>query len=116
MRPASFQAVPASQQTDPVAPKLENGQQAEVSAIQPLLEVFASIGQSLKRIADKLDPNEEKPVGSPYVANRLGTTATWIAEMARRGLIPKSCLVAGTGVGKPWKFHKAKIDEWIENR
>jgi hypothetical protein len=121
MRLADLKAVPTSQQPDQNAPKLENGQRAEfeASAIQLLLEAVASlpsIDRSLKRIADKLDPNDEKPVGTPYVAQRLGATTTWVAEMARRGLIPKSCIVTGTGVGKPWKFHRAKIDQWIEGR
>jgi hypothetical protein len=121
MRLADLKAVHTSQQTDQNAPKLENGQRAEfeASAIQLLLEAVVSlpsIDRSLKRIADKLDPNDDKPVGTPYVAQRLGTTTTWVAEMARTHVIPKSCLVAGTGVGKPWKFHKAKIDEWLESR
>lgn len=106
------------QQTDPIASKLEHGQSAgfEDSTINSLLEAVSSIDRSLKRIADKLDPNDDKPVGTPYVAKRLGQTTTWVAEMARSQIIPTSCVVAGTGTGKPWKFHRAKIDQWIESR
>jgi Helix-turn-helix domain len=87
------------------------------SAIHLLLGVFASIDTNLKRIADKLNPpDDDKPVGTPYVAKRLGQTTTWVAEMCRNGVIPKSCVLAGTGVGKPWKFHRQQIDNWIETR
>ena len=81
-----------------------------------LLGLLGKIESHLGRIADASAPAEQDVVGTPYVAKRLGQTTTWIAEMARRGLIPKSCVVAGTGIGKPWKFHRAKIDEWIETR
>lgn len=78
--------------------------------------ILSSIDHNLERIANALNPELPDVVGTPYVAKRLGQTTTWIAEMARRGEIPKSCLVAGTGTGKPWKFHRAQIDNWIENR
>jgi hypothetical protein len=119
MRLASLKAAPCPRETDPIAPKLDNGQTAhfEALAIRPLLEFVASIDRNIKRIADRLDPSDDdRPVGTPYVARRLGQTTTWVAEMARRGLIPKGCVVAGTGTGKPWKFHRPKIDQWIENR
>ena len=119
MRGSALRAICPAQETEPVAPKIENSQPAaiEFSAIKPLLEVFSSIAHSLKRIADKLDPLDDgKPVGTPYVAKLLGQTTTWVAEMARSGLIPKSCLVAGTGSGKPWKFHRSQIERWIEDR
>ena len=94
-----------------------NPEAHEKSAIHLLLETFSSIDKNLKRIADKLDPpDDDKPVGTPYIANRLGQTTTWVAEMCRAGIIPKSCVVTGTGYGKPWKFHRQQIDKWIENR
>ena len=119
MRLATISVAPRPQEADPVAPKLETGHWAEfeATAIPAFLEVFRSIDRSLKRIADKIDPpNDDKPVGTPYVAKRLGQTTTWVAEMARQGRIPKECVAAGTGVGKPWKFHRSKIDKWIEKR
>lgn len=70
----------------------------------------------MRRIADYFDPPPPDKVGSEYVAQRLGCTTTWIADLVRRGEIPKNCLVPGTGNGKPWKFHRNLIDKWIETR
>lgn len=117
--PSGRSRQPNPQDSDPVALKLESGQSAAIGvlAIRPLLDVFTSIDRNLKRIADKLDPtDDDRPVGTPYVAKRLGQTTQWVAEMARDSIIPKNCVVAGTGTGKPWKFHRAQIDRWIENR
>lgn len=114
-----FKAAPAPHsQSDLVAPSLDvvPSNASNASAIEPLLEVLRSIDLNLKRIADHFNPDDDKPVGTPYVANRLGQTTTWVAEMARKGILPKSCIVAGTGTGKPWKFHRSQIDRWIEGR
>ena len=70
----------------------------------------------LKRIADHFDPPPPDLVGSTYIADRLGCTTVWVAEMARRGIIPTSCVVQGTGNGKPWKFLRVRIDEWLKRR
>ena len=75
-----------------------------------------SVADSLARIADALDPPPPDIVGSRYVADRLGCTTVWVAEMVRDGVIPSRCIVPGTGTGKPWKFFRAKIDVWIESR
>jgi hypothetical protein len=75
-----------------------------------------SVADSLARIADALDPPPPDVVGSPYVAGRLGCTTVWVAEMARSGAIPASCVVPGTGNGKPWKFHRERIDRWLAAR
>jgi hypothetical protein len=48
-------------------------------------------------------------------AQKLGVTTTWIADMVRRGEIPASCIVTGSGNGKPWKFHRGRIEEWLES-
>lgn len=32
------------------------------------------------------------------------------------GKIPTSCIVAGTGNGKLWKFYRVRIDAWIKKR
>jgi hypothetical protein len=55
-------------------------------------------------------------VGTPYVADKLGCTTDWVANMARDGEIPISCVILGTGDGKPWKFRRTRIDEWISRR
>src|SRR5215468_10982007 len=80
------------------------------------LEVLTSVATSLARISDHLAPSPAVVVGSRYVADRLGCTAVWVAEMARRGEIPRHCVVTGTGSGKPWKFYRGKIDQWIASR
>jgi hypothetical protein len=118
MRLASKAAPAPHRQSDSVVLKFDASQQAGIaSAIQPLLEELKDIKGQLKRIADSCNPtDDDKPVGSPYVARRLGQTTQWVAEMARTGVIPKNCLVKGTGVGKQWKFHKAQIDKWLEDR
>jgi hypothetical protein len=129
---AALKAASWPPQSDPVVLKFDAGQSAasDTSAIQ-WLEVARSLDRSLqriaddgsairellRRIADKADPQgDARPVGTPYVAKLLGQTPTWVAEMARVGTIPKGCVVAGTGNGKSWKFHRSKIDEWIKNR
>ena len=89
---------------------LEAGDNCQVPAL------LASIANSLARIADHVDPPPPDKVGTPYVADRLGCTTEWIAQMAARGDIPPSCIVPGTGAGKPWKFVRSRIDEWIESR
>lgn len=77
---------------------------------------LARIANGIERIADALAPAPAAIVDSRYVADRLGCTVVWIAEMVRNGRIPKSCVVVGTGNGKPWKFHRRQIDEWLKTR
>jgi predicted DNA-binding transcriptional regulator AlpA len=78
--------------------------------------VFHRIADALERIANRADPPPPEIVGTPYVAHRLGCTTAWITELIKSGQIPKHCLVEGTGNGKPWKFHRRHIDEWIKKR
>ena len=90
--------------------------EANLSVSPPVTNSIVSIADSLGRIADKMDPPPSDVVASTYIATKLGCTTTWIAEMARSGGIPKSCIVAGTGNGKPWKFHRLKTEEWLASR
>jgi hypothetical protein len=87
-----------------------------LAALSRLLEIHAGLAQDIRRIADALDPPPPDLVGTPYVAQKLGCTTTWIADLIRRGEIPGNCLVAGTGNGKPWKFYRERIDRWIRSR
>jgi hypothetical protein len=80
------------------------------------LEIISGVAADIRRIADVLDPAPPDLVGTPYVAQKLGVTTTWVADMVRRGEIPVSCLVPGTGNGKPWKFFRVQIDKWIGSR
>ncbi len=98
-------------QHETIRPSIGSGTSCPEAA-QPL----ASMAADIKRIADKLDPPPASIVGSEYIAGRLGCTTTWVAEMCRKGDIPASCVVAGTGNGKLWKFYRLKIDQWLETR
>ncbi len=81
-----------------------------------LAQSLSSIASDLRRLADHFAPAPGDKVGTPYVARALAQTTTWVAEMARTGIIPKHCVVEGTGNGRPWKFHRTRIDEWIRSR
>lgn len=70
----------------------------------------------LRRIADHFDPPPANIVGTPYVAQKLNCTTVWVTEMIRLGHLPRNCVVPGTGNGKPWKFYRVRIDQWIECR
>ncbi|HEU5115503.1 MAG TPA: helix-turn-helix domain-containing protein [Isosphaeraceae bacterium] len=77
---------------------------------------LAELLVEVRRIADALNPPPPDLVDSVCVSEKLGGTTTWVADMARNGEIPRSCIVTGTGNGKPWKFHRTRIDEWIARR
>lgn len=65
------------------------------------------------------DPNRQKLpelVGTRYVADRLDCTTEWVTQMIASRAIPPSCIAPGTGNGKPWKFIRVRIDEWIRRR
>lgn len=74
------------------------------------------MADALTRLADHFVPPPADIVDTTYVADRLGCSIEWISQQARQGLIPKSCLVEGTGNGKPWKFRRHQVDDWIVNR
>ena len=80
------------------------------------LRVLAEVQADLKRIADHFDPQPADIVGTPYLANKLGCTSTWIAQMVRSGEIPKGCLVPGSGKGRQWKFYRRRIEEWLASK
>jgi hypothetical protein len=75
-----------------------------------------TLAASVARLADHLAPTPSALVGTRHVAGALGQTTTWVADMARKGTIPKGCVVPGTGTGKPWKFYRDKIDAWLKSR
>jgi hypothetical protein len=99
----------------PTEPNLANDGQ-RVSSLQTASPELTSVATSLARIADHLVPSPAVVVGSRYIADRLGCTTVWVAEMARRGEVPRHCVVPGTGSGKPWKFYRERIDTWIASR
>lgn len=74
------------------------------------------VAVALERIAEHVAPKPDNIVGTDYVASRLGCTPTHVARLVRDGSIPISCVVAGCGDGRPWKFLRARIDDWLEMR
>lgn len=112
--PGTQLAARAEQGTDAPAPVFLLERIA--AGIEHLASSWTSIARDVGRIADKLDPPPPNVIDSPTVAARLACTSTWVAEMARRGEIPAKCVVPGTGNGKPWKFFRDKIDEWLRTR
>jgi hypothetical protein len=91
--------------------------EAHLAHVQSIpADFFPSLAGNIQRIADHLVPAPAAIVGTPYVATALGQTTTWVAQMVREGKIPAGCLVPGTGSGKPRKFHRERIDDWIKNR
>lgn len=78
--------------------------------------ILAGVHADLRRLADHFDPQPPDVVGTPYLANRLGCTPTWIAQMVRTGDIPKGCIVPGSGKGRQWKFYRRRIEDWLASR
>ena len=78
--------------------------------------VLERIATGIESIAKHLDPTPPEKVGTPYVAERIGVSVKRIGDLCRRGDIPKSCIVPGTGNGKEWRFYRDKIAKWIEQR
>jgi len=75
--------------------------------------IIVQVANALTRIANHFDPPPPDVVDTTYIADKLGCTKVWVAKMAAEGMIPKNCIVPGTGIGKPWKFYRSRIDPWI---
>ena len=78
----------------------------------PLMRIAAA----LERIADHLAPEPADIVGTDYLARKWGCTPTHVARFAHDNSIPASCVVPGCGDGKPWKFFREQIDQWLATR
>ena len=100
---------------DFAAAALDLGQQllARLDRMAVALEMLAAAGD---HNANHVAPAPGDIVGTPYLAQKLGCTTTWAGEMARTGQIPKNCIVPGSGNGKPWKFRREQIEDWINER
>jgi len=85
-------------------------------SLSRLVRAIEGVEFELRRIANHFDPPPPDKVGTPYVADRLGCTTVRITQMIRSGEIPAICVVPGTGNGKPWKFFRVRIEDWLENR
>lgn len=89
---------------------------ADSAQVQAFFQDVHAIADALARLADHFVPPPADIVDTTYVAGRLGCGVEWISQQAKRGRIPKSCILEGSGNGKPWKFRRLQIDEWIANR
>lgn len=81
-----------------------------------LAEAIERCEVELRRIADHFNQPPSPIVGTKYVSDRLDITPERVTQLTREGAIPPSCLVEGTGNGKPWKYHRRQIDAWIKSR
>ena len=90
--------------------------ESRLKQIESQIPTVASLSEAVVRVADHLVPPAASIVGSKYVADRLGCSTTWVGRMAFRGMIPRKCVVSGTGNGRLWKFHRNQIDDWLAAR
>ncbi len=87
-----------------------------LNLLERLAASAEAIANELRRIANHFNPQPPDVVDSRYLADRLGCTTTWVADMARSGQIPRSCIVPGTGGGRLWRFYRTKVEEWLSRR
>ena len=79
-------------------------------------QLVPQLTAEIRRIADHLaPPADDRPVGTPYVANKIGCTTRWVCELARKGTIPADCIAKSGGDGGYWMFHRAQIDAWFDH-
>jgi hypothetical protein len=120
MQPVAQEILKAAAEIVPFVGRSSGGNTGSVTVVVELgaetLRALAEVHTDLKRIADHFDPQPADIVGTTYVANKLGCTSTWIAQMVRDGEIPKGCLVPGSGNGRQWKFYRRRIEEWLVDR
>src|SRR5690606_23823679 len=77
--------------------------------LDEVVRLLSSATEDLHRIANRLDPTPPDKVGTEYIAEKLGCSKQWVSQMVKLGKIPASCIVAGTGDGRQWKFHRFRI-------
>ena len=80
------------------------------------MEPFERIADGIERLIDLLVPKTSELVGTEYVASKIGKSKQWIGKMAERGTIPKNCVAPKVGGGRIWKFHRDRIDAWLEEQ
>ncbi len=72
------------------------------------------IAQCVERLIEVLVPKTADLVGTEYIASRLGVSKQWVGKMADKGTIPKNCIAPKVSGGRVWKFHRDRIDAWLE--
>jgi hypothetical protein len=104
-----------SSQVEPLA-AIANAIEHLAAILSAIHAELSAVSLSAARIANCLDPPLSQIIDSPSLAKQLDCSTTWIAQMARDRRIPASCIVPGTGSGKPWKFYRKQINDWLSNR
>lgn len=79
-------------------------------------EPFERIAEGIERLIEVLVPKTSELVGTEYIASKIGKSKQWIGKMAERGTIPKNCVAPKIGGGRIWRFHRDKIDAWLEEQ
>ena len=98
-----------------VAYTLEFGPRT-LSALERIAAAIDEVTAEMHRVANHVAPEPGDIVGTPYLAQQLGCSVVWAGEMARNGQIPKHCIVPGSGHGKPWKFYRRQLGDWLNKR
>ena len=77
------------------------------------VEPFERIADGIDRLIEVLSPKTAELVGTDYIASKIGKSKQWIGKMAEKGTIPKNCIAPKISGGRIWKFHRDKIDAWL---
>ena len=80
------------------------------------MEPFERIANGIERLIDVLVPKTSELVGTEYIAEKLGVSKQWVGEMAANGMIPKNCIAPKISGGRIWKFHRDRIDAWLNEK
>ena len=80
------------------------------------MEPFERIAEGIERLIEVLVPKTSELVGTEYIASKIGKSKQWIGKMAERGNIPKNCVAPKIGGGRIWRFHRDKIDAWLNEQ
>jgi hypothetical protein len=114
--PTGHPITPAGPGMPPALPDPTEWFLAALEAIAERLKPRGVIADRLDRLEEALAPVPKEKIDTGYVADQLGVTKVYVAQMALNGTIPKGCIVQGTGRGKLWKFYRESIDRWIQTR
>ena len=57
--------------------------------LEKLVAAMERQSTSLERIANHVVPQPGDIVGTPYIADRLGCTTSWVSELVKTGAIPE---------------------------
>ena len=87
-----------------------------VQLLNRIAIALEGIKTAQERMANHFDPAPPDLIGTAYIAKKLGISVSWVNGLIHTEQIPSSCIVPGTGKGKPWKFYRDRIEAWIKTR